>query len=258
MVGLEDLKGKKRATPGASSGPSESCTSARRRPTTTSWDLNSSSQHGLLPRGRRRPRQGTAPFHQAGQGARKRAVHRASPLRLAEGLPAADRGPPHRAPRRSSSSLPGRTSRRRPWSTNCPTYRRRDVRGSRPPGPGPFRRESPARGRRRPAGPCHLLRAVLATLDLLGRYYTSRATFLKVIDWDVTLSLDVPLFQGGRVVADTKRAQSVSRQSLLMLEELEREALHAVSRLHGELVSAIDELSAQDEAAQAAEKATTP
>jgi outer membrane protein len=92
------------------------------------------------------------------------------------------------------------------------------------------------------------------TLDLLGRYYTSRATFLKVIDWDVTLSLDVPIFQGGRVVANTKVAQAAYRQSLLMLEELERQAFHAVSRLHGELVSAIDELSAQDEAALAAEK----
>jgi outer membrane protein TolC len=92
------------------------------------------------------------------------------------------------------------------------------------------------------------------SLDVLGRYYTGRATFMKEIKWDVGLSLDVPLFQGGRVSADARRAESAYRQSRLMLEAVERRAAYMVSRIHGELVSAVSELRAQEEAALAAGK----
>lgn len=92
------------------------------------------------------------------------------------------------------------------------------------------------------------------TLDLSGRYHTRRATFMREIDWDATLALRLPLFQGGRVDAAVKRARSAHRQSLLALEELERRAAYQVHRLHGELASALEEASAQEESADAARK----
>ncbi|TBR22201.1 TolC family protein [bacterium] len=92
------------------------------------------------------------------------------------------------------------------------------------------------------------------TLDLLGRYHTRRATFMREIDWDAALTLRLPVFQGGRVDAAVKRARSAHRQSLLALEELERRAAYEARRLHGELTSALEEAQAQEESADAARK----
>lgn len=92
------------------------------------------------------------------------------------------------------------------------------------------------------------------TLDLTGRYYTRRATFMKEIDWDAALALRLPLFQGGRVGAAVARARSAQRQSLLVLEELERLVAYQVRRLHAELTAAVEEAQAQEESAEAAQK----
>lgn len=92
------------------------------------------------------------------------------------------------------------------------------------------------------------------SLDLLGNYYTRRATFMREIGWDVALSLEVPLFQGGRVAANVRRAAAAYRQSILALEQLERQGLSLVNRLHGQLSAGLEELQSQEEAAGAAQK----
>lgn len=92
------------------------------------------------------------------------------------------------------------------------------------------------------------------TLDLLGRYHTRRATFMKEISWDALLSLRLPLFQGGRVAAAVEGARSAQRQTQLTLAELDRMTAYQVRRLHGELSSALDEARAQEESALAAQK----
>ncbi|MBI3298249.1 MAG: TolC family protein [Elusimicrobia bacterium] len=92
------------------------------------------------------------------------------------------------------------------------------------------------------------------SVDLAGRYYTRRATFMREIDWDAALSLRLPLFQGARVDAAVKRAQSAHRQSLLVLEELERLAAYQTRRLHGELASSLEAATAQEESAEAARR----
>lgn len=92
------------------------------------------------------------------------------------------------------------------------------------------------------------------SLDLLGKYYTKRSTFLKDIKWDVAVNLQVPLFEGGRTYANVRRAASMLRQSQLALEELQRAAAHAVKKIFGELSSALEETESQDEAARAAQK----
>ena len=92
------------------------------------------------------------------------------------------------------------------------------------------------------------------SLDLLGRYHTRRATFMKEIAWDALLSLRLPLFQGGRVAAAVEGARSAQRQTQLTIAELERLTSYQVRRLHGELAGALNEAKAQEESAQAAQK----
>jgi outer membrane protein TolC len=90
--------------------------------------------------------------------------------------------------------------------------------------------------------------------DIEGRYYTQRATFLDVIDWDILLSLNVPIYQGGAVEARVKEAQSAERQARWTLEEMERRIASTIRRTHGELSAALEETAALQEAAQAAQK----
>ncbi|MBI3504159.1 MAG: TolC family protein [Proteobacteria bacterium] len=92
------------------------------------------------------------------------------------------------------------------------------------------------------------------TLDALGRYYTKRNTFMKEVHWDAMLALEVPIFQGGRVLAESRRAEAARRQSMLALDEAEREAVSQATRLHGELAASLGELDAEEEAARAAQK----
>ncbi len=90
--------------------------------------------------------------------------------------------------------------------------------------------------------------------DVTGNYYTERETFLKVIDWDVMLTLEVPIFQGGSVSANVREALSAYRQALLKQEEMERRVLYSVRRTHNELLAAIQETSSMSEAAEAAQQ----
>lgn len=90
------------------------------------------------------------------------------------------------------------------------------------------------------------------TADVSGNYYTNRATFLKDIDWDVVLALDVPIYQGGSVKARVKEALSVYRQALFVQEDLEDRIVYQVRRIHGQLSAAVGEVVAFQEAAQAA------
>jgi outer membrane protein TolC len=46
-------------------------------------------------------------------------------------------------------------------------------------------------------------------VNLVGDYFTRRLGFQKEIDWDVLLNIDVPIFQGGRVAAQTDEALSI-------------------------------------------------
>ena len=90
------------------------------------------------------------------------------------------------------------------------------------------------------------------TADLTGNYYTKRATFLKDIDWDVILGVDVPIYQGGKVSASAREARSAYRQSLFTLQQMERRVDYNVKKTHGELVAAVQEANSMDEAAKAA------
>jgi outer membrane protein TolC len=90
------------------------------------------------------------------------------------------------------------------------------------------------------------------TADLTANYYTKRATFLKDIDWDVILDVDVPILSGGTVSAAVREAKADYHQAQFALQQLERWVEYDVVKTLGELEAAIQEVRSMDAAAQAA------
>jgi outer membrane protein TolC len=90
--------------------------------------------------------------------------------------------------------------------------------------------------------------------DVVGNYYTKRAAYLNAINWDVILSLHVPLYQGGTVAANVREAQSAYEQSELTLEQMEREIVYDVRKTYGELSASLREVRSLNEAARAAQQ----
>ena len=66
------------------------------------------------------------------------------------------------------------------------------------------------------------------TVDAEGNYYVDRAGIAEQIKWDASLNVDVPIFEGGRVLGENKEAQSQLRQAELRLQQARRVALHDV------------------------------
>jgi outer membrane protein len=94
------------------------------------------------------------------------------------------------------------------------------------------------------------------SVDAVGNYYTRRAApFMRAIDWDVQLKLNVPIFQGGAVSASVKSAQAAERAALASLEGLEADVEASVRKLHRELAATLEQSSALDAAARAARDA---
>ena len=88
--------------------------------------------------------------------------------------------------------------------------------------------------------------------DLTGNYYTKRATFLKDIDWDVILDVDVPILSGGSTTAAVREAKSAFNQANFTLQQMERWVSSAVRKTHGQLGASLQEVQSMDAAAQSA------
>lgn len=95
------------------------------------------------------------------------------------------------------------------------------------------------------------------TLGLTGHWYTRRATLFEPIDWDVTLSLRAPLYQGGRTVGTVAEVRSQKKQSELTLRELARRIDTDVRRAHDDWVDAEAEIADLRAARRAAEASHT-
>jgi outer membrane protein len=61
-------------------------------------------------------------------------------------------------------------------------------------------------------------------VDLVSNYYFDRTGVLQTSEWDVAVVLNVPLFQGGSVVAQVREAAELKRQAELNSDETTREA----------------------------------
>jgi len=62
------------------------------------------------------------------------------------------------------------------------------------------------------------------SVDLDSNYYTERVGASAPVEWDVTLSVDVPIFQGGQVRGEVRQAAAQARQAQWALERIRRSA----------------------------------
>ena len=90
-------------------------------------------------------------------------------------------------------------------------------------------------------------------VDVEANYYTKRVGAAEDIDWDVLLTVDVPLFQGGKVAGQLREALSRARQAKLELGRAQRAAALDVRQAYARLQGAIAGRDALAQALQAAE-----
>jgi outer membrane protein len=74
--------------------------------------------------------------------------------------------------------------------------------------------------------------AHLPSLDLLGNYYFTRPGALSDVNWDVSLVVTVPIFQGGAIQSQVRQAESVEREYSLLLSQARRTAEEEVRTFH--------------------------
>lgn len=94
----------------------------------------------------------------------------------------------------------------------------------------------------------------LPAVDLEGRYYTHREGFSEDVRWDVVLSFEVPLFEGGVTQARLREARSNVRSEELERERLRRAIDLDVRRAWIDLSSLVEELRALEAAVRSAEE----
>lgn len=89
---------------------------------------------------------------------------------------------------------------------------------------------------------------------LTGNYYTQRPVFFDSVDWDLLLSLNVPLYQGGAVRAKVEEARAQLRQSENLLLQTQRRAVADIKKAHARWTAALEQTRALEEAYRAAER----
>ncbi|MDO8580744.1 MAG: TolC family protein [Candidatus Omnitrophota bacterium] len=73
-------------------------------------------------------------------------------------------------------------------------------------------------------------------------------------DWDVALSVDVPLFQGGETAGQVRQAKSQANQSQLRYEEIQRTALLEINNAYSRFSSSLRRQEALRKALEAIQK----
>lgn len=91
-------------------------------------------------------------------------------------------------------------------------------------------------------------------VDAEGNYYTHRIGFQREIDWDIILSIDVPIFQGGIVRAQVKDALSRWRQARFQLDQAARLARSEVKQAYASLSSSLEETRLLEDAYKKAKR----
>ena len=103
----------------------------------------------------------------------------------------------------------------------------------------------------------HLVTAARAghfpTVDLDGNYYTRR-TGSSDSDWDVLLSISVPLFSGGQTAGLIKEKKAVNRQAELTFQRTQRLAVNDIQNAYIRLRSSYRRTTALEKALAAAQR----
>ena len=92
------------------------------------------------------------------------------------------------------------------------------------------------------------------TVSLAGNYYLKRVGFQEPIDWDLELSLTVPLFKGGSNLAGIKIRASEYREAELEYRRAKRNIESFVRTSHIQLQTALAQLAAYEMAFKRAER----
>jgi len=80
----------------------------------------------------------------------------------------------------------------------------------------------------------------LPTVDIDTNYYVQRTGFDKSTDWDVTLSINVPIFEGTETLGRSKEYALKAHQSKLLFDRAKRAAPHDIKDAYIKLKSAIE------------------
>ena len=88
-------------------------------------------------------------------------------------------------------------------------------------------------------------------VSLDGNYYVERAGTAKDMDWDATLEVDVPIFQGGEVTGAIQAAESQARQADWEVSAARRTAVRDVRDRHAQVTAAIAQADALTRALEA-------
>ncbi len=86
-----------------------------------------------------------------------------------------------------------------------------------------------------------------------GNYYTQRGGASEGVSWDVTLKVDVPLFQGGQAYGAVKEAGAKAREAKWRLANAQRSAALDIRDAYAKLQAALERSIALEQAQDAAE-----
>jgi outer membrane protein len=86
--------------------------------------------------------------------------------------------------------------------------------------------------------------ALYPTLDFVGNYYPYRVGFLKDINWDLTFTLNIPIFQGGLTRGRIREAAVQLNQAQLSDSESNRQGELEVRQAYESLKSALAQQAA--------------
>ncbi len=92
------------------------------------------------------------------------------------------------------------------------------------------------------------------TVTLDGNYYTKRVGFQKDIDWDVLLTVDIPIFEGATTYGNIKEAQASREIARETVSKTKRIAELEAKSAEAEWRSSIEEETALREAVEALKK----
>ncbi len=91
-------------------------------------------------------------------------------------------------------------------------------------------------------------------VSLDSNHYTKRVGSSKDVDWDATVTFEVPLFQGGETFGEVKESQAKAKEAELTFEKLKREALLNINNAYTQLDFALRREAALRKAFEANEK----
>lgn len=92
------------------------------------------------------------------------------------------------------------------------------------------------------------------SVGLQGDYYTKRVGVSSSVDWDILLTVDVPIFQGGEDFGAITAASSQARQAKLRFAQLQRQAALDIHNAYATLTADLARTTALEKALEAAEE----